>query len=92
MEKKEYHYKIEPRNPFGYDGLLYSSSLGNYYIVAKGYFTKRGCRKAIIRYIKKEKKREKELKFLLSYISTGDEFRILLLFRLLNNHILWHSP
>ena len=55
-EKKAYHYKIEPRIPFGYDGYLYSISLNDYYIVAKGYFTQRGCRKAIIRYIKKEKK------------------------------------
>ena len=66
-EKKTYHYKIEPRIPFGYDGLLYSPSLGNYYIVAKGYFTKRGCRKAIIRYIKKEKKIAKRASLLPLY-------------------------
>ena len=55
-EKKEYHYKIVPAIPRGYDGYLYSISLKDYYIVAKSYFTKRGCRKAIIKYIKKEKK------------------------------------
>lgn len=65
-EKKAYHYKIEPRNPFGYDGLLYSPSLGDYYIVAKQYFTKRGCRKAIIRYIKRQKRIEKKNKLITS--------------------------
>lgn len=66
-EKKEYHYKIEPRNPFGYDGLLYSPSLGNYYIVVKQSFTKRGCRKAIIRYIKRQKRIEKRTNLLPLY-------------------------
>lgn len=58
-EKKAYHYKIEPRIPFGYDGYLYSTSLCEYYMVAEQYFTKRGCRKAIIRYIKRKKRIEK---------------------------------
>ncbi len=62
-EKKEYHYKIEPAF-HGYDGYLYSNSFGDYYIVAKGYFTKRGCRKAIIRHIKREKKIEKRASLL----------------------------
>ena len=58
-EKKAYHYKIEPRIPFGYDGYLYSISLCEYYMVAEQYFTKRGCKKAIIRYIKRKKRIEK---------------------------------
>jgi len=58
-ERKEYQYKIEPCVPHGYNGYLYSNMIQDYYIVAKGYLTKRGCRKAILKYLKREEKNKK---------------------------------
>lgn len=59
-EKEEYRYKIVPAVYNGYDGFLYSKNTHEYYRVVAGCLTQRGCKKAIIKYLKKQKKIEQK--------------------------------
>lgn len=69
-EKEEYQYKIVPAVYNGYDGFLYSNYTHEYYRVVTGCLTQRGCKRAIIKYLKKQKKieqKEIQRKFLTEY-------------------------